>query len=293
VVRAGIETSLPLIEARKHDLTLQIQGASIPVSGDLVRLTQVVSNLLNNAAKFQDEGGQISVTVAQEGPDALVRVADRGIGISPQALPRVFDLFAQADKRVDRPEVGLGIGLSLVKNLVELHAGTVTAESAGQGKGSEFTIRLPRAAEPARSRSDGAPSPRRPGVAAGRSVLVVDDNRDAATSLAKLLHRDGYDTQVAHDGHEALRMAEARRPQIVLLDLGMPELDGFDVCRTLRARGHSEAFIVAITGYAQEEDRKRSREAGFDAHLVKPVHPDRLAKLLFDRYSAAQSAGSA
>jgi signal transduction histidine kinase len=293
VVRAGIETSLPLIEARKHDLTLQIQGASIPVSGDLVRLTQVVSNLLNNAAKFQEEGGQISVTVAQDGPDAIVRIADRGIGISPKALPRVFELFAQADKPIDRPEVGLGIGLSLVKNLVELHDGTVTAESAGLGKGSEFTIRLPRAADPAGSRSAGELRTRRAGAVAGRSVLVVDDNRDAATSLAKLLHRDGYDTQVAHDGHEALRMAEARRPQIVLLDLGMPELDGFDVCRTLRARGHSEAFIVAITGYAQEEDRKRSREAGFDAHLVKPVHPDRLAKLLFDRYSAAQSPGPA
>jgi two-component system CheB/CheR fusion protein len=258
-----------------------------------VRLTQVVSNLLNNAAKFQDEGGQISVTVAQEGPDAIVRIADRGVGISPQTLPRVFDLFAQADKPTDRPEVGLGIGLSLVKNLVELHGGTIKAESAGQGQGSEFTIRLPRVAEPARSRSAGELGTRRSGAAAGRSVLVVDDNRDAATSLAKLLHRDGYDTQVAHDGHEALRLAEARRPEIVLLDLGMPELDGFDVCRTLRARGHKEAFIVAITGYAQEEDRKRSREAGFDAHLVKPVHPDRLATLLFEHYGATQGATSA
>jgi signal transduction histidine kinase len=283
VVRAGIETSRPLIEARGHALTLQVPDTAIPVSGDLVRLTQVVANLLNNAAKYQDEGGEISVTVAQEGPDAIARVADRGIGIPAQTLPRVFELFAQAHKPIDRPEGGLGIGLSLVKNLVELHGGTVEAESAGPGQGSEFTIRLPRAAEEAR------PSPtvelRAPRAgAAGQSVLVVDDNRDAATSLAKLLDRDGYDTQVAHDGHEALRLAEARPPEIVLLDLGMPELDGFDVCRALRARGHSEAFIVAITGYAQEEDRRRSREAGFDAHLVKPVHPDRLAKVLGERY---------
>jgi signal transduction histidine kinase len=288
VVRAGVETSLPLIEARKHDLILQIPGAAIPVSGDQVRLTQVVANLLNNAAKFQDEGGQISVTVALDGPDATVRIADRGIGIAPQTLPRVFDLFAQADKPIDRPEVGLGIGLSIVKNLVELHGGTVKAESAGPGQGSEFTIRLPRAPEPARPSSAGERGACRSAGAAGQSVLVVDDNRDAATSLAKLLHRDGFDTQVAHDGKEALRMAEARPPQIVLLDLGMPELDGFDVCRELRARGHNDAFIVAITGYAQDEDRKRSREAGFDAHLVKPVHPDRLTRLLFERGSAPQ-----
>jgi signal transduction histidine kinase len=284
VVRAGIETSRPLIAAREHHLSLQVPDAAVPVSGDLVRLTQVVSNLLNNAAKFQDEAGQISVTIAQEGPDAVVRVADHGIGIPPQTLPRVFDLFAQAHKPIDRPEGGLGIGLSLVKNLVELHGGTVEAESAGQGQGSEFTIRLPRAAEEARATPAGELRAPRSGGAAGQSVLVVDDNRDAAMSLAKLLHRDGYDTQVAHDGHEALRMAQARPPEIVLLDLGMPELDGFDVCRELRAQGHSEAFIVAITGYAQEEYRRRSREAGFDAHLVKPVHPDLLAKLLGERY---------
>jgi CheY-like chemotaxis protein/anti-sigma regulatory factor (Ser/Thr protein kinase) len=251
-----------------------------------VRLTQVVSNVLNNAAKFQDEGGQITVTVAQEGRDVSVRIADRGIGIPRHTLPRVFDLFAQADKPIDRAHGGLGIGLSLVKTLVELHGGTVTAESAGPGQGSEFTIRLPGASQDVRAgRRDGARA-RRAAQAAGQTVLVVDDNRDAATSLARLLDIDGYRTQVAHDGHEALRMAEAKPPEIVLLDLGMPDLSGFDVCRALRARGHREAFIVAVTGYAQEEDRRRSREAGFDAHLVKPVHPDVLAKLLGDRHAA-------
>ena len=285
VVRAGIETSRPFIEARKHALLLRAPESPVWVSGDPVRLTQVVANVLNNAAKFQDEGGKITVTVAQEGPDASVRIADRGIGIPRHTLPRVFDLFAQAEKPIDRAHSGLGIGLSLVKTLVELHGGTVTADSAGLGEGSEFTIRLASAMQDVRARS-GESLPLRSAQAAGQTVLVVDDNRDAATSLAQLLDLDGYRTQVAHDGHEALRMAEAKPPEIVLLDLGMPELSGFDVCRALRARGHREAFIVAVTGYAQEEDRRRSREAGFDAHLVKPVHPDVLAKLLGERSAA-------
>jgi signal transduction histidine kinase len=287
MVRAGIETSRPVIEARKHALVLRAPESPVWVSGDPVRLTQVISNVLNNAAKFQDEGGKITVTVAQEGKDASVRIADRGIGIPRHTLPRVFDLFSQAEKPIDRAHGGLGIGLSLVKTLVELHRGTVTAESAGLGQGSEFTIRLPSALQDDRADRSGKPLSGR-AHAGGQSVLVVDDNRDAATSLARLLDLDGYRTEVAHDGHEALRMAEAKPPEIVLLDLGMPELNGFDVCRALRARGHREAFIVAVTGYAQEEDRRRSREAGFDAHLVKPVHPDVLARLLVERSTTLQ-----
>jgi CheY-like chemotaxis protein len=252
----------------------------VRVSGDLVRLTQVVSNLLNNAAKFQDEGGWVSVSAQREGERAVIRVADRGIGIPAELIDTVFDLFAQVERTMDRAEGGLGIGLSLVRNLVQMHGGRVSARSAGRGRGSEFCVSLPCLPVESALRPDTGVSALAERPVTGLRVLVVDDNRDAADSLALLLKLRGYQTFVTHDGDAALEAAERAHPHVVLLDLGLPGLDGFEVCRRLRLQGHEKAVIVAITGYGQAEDRRRSGAAGFDAHLVKPVNPDELVKLV-------------
>lgn len=281
VVAAGIETSRPHIDGRQHELVLRFPESPVRVFGDRIRLTQVVSNLLNNAAKFQEKGGKITVIVDRDGGDAIVRIEDRGIGIAPETLPRVFDLFVQYDHPTTRTERGLGIGLSLVKDLLALHDGSVSAHSDGLGHGSEFVIRLPCRGDAVRT-APLAEMPQRGPARRRQRILVVDDNRDAAISLALLLRHDGHEVEVAHDGPEALRLASLRRPEVVLLDLGMPQMDGFEVCRAFRERGH-DAFMVALTGYGQEEDRRRSREAGFDSHLVKPALPDVIAKLLADR----------
>ena len=280
IITGAIETSRPMIDARRHELIVRLPEGPVPVSGDLVRLTQVVSNLLNNAAKFQDEGGWISVSVAREDDWAVVRVADRGIGIPSGMIDSVFDLFAQVERTMDRAESGLGIGLSLVRSLVQMHGGRVSASSGGRGRGSEFCVRLPCLATPVSSTASSSPGPGPERPLPGLSVLIVDDNQDAADSLALLLNLRGYRTLVTHDGDAALEAAERAHPQVILLDLGLPGLDGFEVCRRLRSGGHEKAVIVAITGYGQDEDRRRSRTAGFDAHLVKPVNPDELVKLV-------------
>jgi two-component system CheB/CheR fusion protein len=287
VVSGALETSRPMIDARRHEFTLVQPDERIYVAGDLVRLTQVIANLLNNAAKFQAEGGTIELIVERDGDDACVHVRDRGIGIAPEMLGEVFDLFAQVERTMDRSEGGLGIGLSLVKTLVEMHGGSVMARSAGRGKGSEFSIRLPRLPDDAAfaasevEAGDAAPSGR------SLSVLVVDDNRDAAESLALLLRLRGHHTATAHDGRKALQLALETNPDVVLLDLGLPGIDGFEVCRALREQSFP-AYVVAVTGYGREADRRRSKSAGFDAHLVKPVDPDGLVRLLAD---AAASRG--
>ena len=286
VVSAAVETSRPRIDARRHQLELRLPGAPVRVAGDLVRLTQVVSNLLNNAAKFQDEGGLISVRAGLEDGEAVIRVRDQGTGIAPEMLGAVFELFAQAERTMDRAEGGLGIGLSLVKSLVEMHGGRVGVYSAGRGRGSEFTVRLP-----ALEASDevGRGTGRRAvqtQPASGARVLVVDDNRDAADSLTMLLELRGFVASVCHDGNDALRSALQGRPDVIVLDLGLPGIDGFEVCRRLREGGMQQTCIVAVTGFGQDEDRRRSQTVGFDAHLVKPVDPDELVKRIEESLSA-------
>jgi CheY-like chemotaxis protein/two-component sensor histidine kinase len=289
VIARGVETVGPLIELQGHRLELAVPDESLPLNADPVRLGQVVSNLLTNAAKYTEPGGRIRVTAAREGDEVVLGVEDSGIGIPAETLPHVFDLFVQAENAATRAQGGLGIGLTLVKNLVELHGGTVAATSAGAGRGSRFVVRLPTA--PAAFSSGSAGSAERGTLegsssptersSSGRRLLVVDDNADAATTLAMLLQLKGYEVHVAHDGRTALAMAAAIRPELVFLDLGMPGMDGFETARRLRGTAESEKIVlVALTGWGQEDDRRRTAEAGFDHHLVKPPEPDRIDELL-------------
>jgi signal transduction histidine kinase len=280
VIDAAVETSRPLIDAQKHDLVVTLPKERVRIEGDLTRLTQVVANLLNNAAKYQNERGRIELTAVSERGEAVISVTDHGVGIAPEMLAQVFELFSQGERAPDRAQGGLGIGLSLVKNLVEMHRGSVGAVSAGLGKGSTFMVRLPAvSAEPAALaplKADSAV------VTAAESlrVLVVDDSPDAAESLAKLLRLAGHEVLVAHDGQRALEIAAADRPTVMLLDIGLPGMDGYEVCRRMRQQGFSKARIIAVTGYGQDRDRQRSREAGFDSHAIKPVDPSELMKLV-------------
>ncbi|KQP19564.1 CheR family methyltransferase [Pseudorhodoferax sp. Leaf267] len=279
VVQRAVEIGQASITARQQALT--VHGADdVLVEGDLLRLTQVFANLLNNASKYTDERGAITLWVEPAGDQVCVRIEDNGAGISSEMLPRVFDLFSQADTTLDRAKGGLGLGLTLVQQLVQLHGGTVQAESAGLGMGSTFTVCLPMLARRAPQPGDaGAPSDR----AGPRSmrVLVVDDNVDGADSLAQVLGFDGHEVHVAYDGHEAVRMAAAVRPDVVVLDIGLPGMDGYQVARVLRgAAATSAVTLVALTGYGQPEDIARATAAGFDRHLVKPVDPDVLSQIV-------------
>ncbi len=276
IVQRALETSRPLIDARHHRLAVQLPGEPVRVQGDAVRLAQALSNLLNNAAKFTDQGGEIRIAVECGPTEVAIRVKDTGRGIDPAMAPRLFDLFFQAEHTIDRAEGGLGIGLSLAQRLVAMHGGTVQAQSAGRGQGSELTIRLPRLprlpdAPLAEVHAASAANP----AAAGVRVLVVDDNRDLADSLALLLESNGYTVVTAYDGEMAVGLALADPPpHAVLLDLGLPGLDGYAVARAIRSRARSDLpaiRLIAMTGYGQPEDRERSRAAGLDAHLVKPV----------------------
>ena len=279
VIESALETSRPGIDARGHEIVVHMPEKPIELEGDPARLTQVISNLLNNAAKFQDDGGRIELRVDEDGEFALVSVRDQGYGIPAAGLKRVFDLFTQGERGNDRTQGGLGIGLSLVRNLVELHGGFVSAHSAGPGRGSTFIVRLPRVV--ASPRPEGAAKAKEgAGSDEPQRVLVVDDNLDAADSLAILLRLRGHEVFVAHDGTQALQLAEAETPSLVLMDLGLPEMDGYELCRRFRERGWGEMRIVAMTGYGQERDRIKAQAAGFDAHAVKPVEFSELARLL-------------
>ncbi len=283
VVRQALETSRPLLDARHHELTTLFPAAPIHVFGDLTRLSQVLSNLLNNAAKYTDDGGRIQVTVERvmEGAlsEAVIRVRDSGRGIDPKALDNLFDLFYQVDRNLDRSDGGLGIGLSLVKSLVEMHGGRVEAHSAGRGQGSEFVVRLPvLREEPRVPRADESTAPAN--ATRGLSILVVDDNRDSAETMAMLLEMEGHQAMMAFDGKEAVEVALAERPAVVLLDIGLPQMNGYDACRAMRQGGLNDTLLVAMTGYGREEDRRLSHEVGFDAHLVKPVDLQAVRKLL-------------
>jgi two-component system CheB/CheR fusion protein len=282
VARRAIDSARSAIDARGHLLEVELPAEPMPVDADSTRLEQIVWNLLSNATKYTDPGGTIRLRAAREGDELVLRIEDTGIGIEPAILPRVFEMFVQAGDLAGRSEGGLGLGLSLVKALIELHGGRVEAASAGPGAGSAFTVRLPVAPAPdrpsARDQDDLAPKGRPP----RRRVLVVDDNVDAAVSLGRLLTRlYGQDVCVVHDGPSALRSAEEFRPEVVLLDLGMPGMDGYEVARRLRDRPDSSgATLVALTGWGQESDRQKSRLAGIDHHLVKPVEPETLCSIL-------------
>jgi PAS domain S-box-containing protein len=286
VIRQAVETSRPLIAQREHELAVDVPHHPLRVRGDAVRLTQVVSNLLNNAAKYTDVGGRIGLALKQDGAQAVIKVTDNGIGIPAHMLERVFDLFTQADSG-SRAQGGLGIGLTLVRRLVEMHAGTIEAHSPGPGRGSEFVVRLPVGLDvPVGAELDESPDGRPAGLAGGsapehKRILVVDDNVDAAESLSRMLRLLEHEVRVAHDGIEALAAAEHMQPDVVLLDIGLPRMDGLEVARRLREWAFgTRPLLVATTGFDQAEDRRRIAEAGFDHHLIKPLDPGVLRSLV-------------
>lgn len=282
-VEAAVEACRPSVDAKGHALALDLPAEPLPVDADRTRLVQVVANLLTNAAKYSDPGGRIAVTARREGDEVVVAVADTGLGIAPHLLPTLWDLFTQVRDTLDKAQGGLGIGLALVKKLVEMHGGTVAAHSDGVGRGSTFTVRLPLAAgghtagAPRPASGDPPPAPR----PAGRRVLVVDDNADGAESLSELLRLLGHEVRTAPDGPAALGTARAFRPAVVLCDIGLPGMDGYEVARRLRADAATAgAVLVAVTGWGSDDDRRKSREAGFDRHLTKPVAPTALVEVL-------------
>jgi CheY-like chemotaxis protein/two-component sensor histidine kinase len=278
VVQRAVETSRPVIEEAGHQLTIDVPKSPIYVDADITRLAQVFSNLLNNAAKYTECGGRIQLSVAREGGEAVVSVKDNGIGIPKPMLPHVFDMFTQVDRTLERSQGGLGIGLSIVKSLVEMHGGSVEAKSDGQGRGSEFLVRLPVVLSVMHPQTDDAV---RVSSSNRRRVLVVDDNRDAATSLSVMLGLMGHESKTAYDGLEALEVAEVFRPDLILLDIGMPKLNGYDTARRIREQPWGKRVVlVALTGWGQDEDRRMSQAAGFDLHVVKPIEPAELKKLL-------------
>jgi len=282
LIRNAVETSRPVIDAGQHKFTVTLPEQPVFLQGDGARLTQVVANLLNNAAMYQEERGRIDLICEVVDDNVEIRVKDRGVGIAANMHNEVFELFAQGERPPAASHGGLGIGLSLVKRLAEMHGGSVRVFSEGPGHGSEFIVSLPvqapeagpdtHAATGRSTRPDGKP----------RRILIVDDNRDSADSLAALLRLGGHEVFVANDGATALEKTEEEEPEVVLLDIGLPGIDGYEVCRGIRARGFGEIQVIALTGYGQDRDRKRTEQAGFDHHLVKPVDLNELLRLLAD-----------
>jgi CheY-like chemotaxis protein len=288
VVQRAVETSRPLIEAAAHQLTVSLPPEPILLDADPVRLAQAFSNLLNNAAKYSERAGRIWLTAelasgGREPPrEVVVRVRDTGVGIPADKLPHVFEMFMQVERSLERSQGGLGIGLTLVQRLVQMHEGSVEAHSDGPGKGSEFIVRLPVVIVPkpqgVQERGGNGESAR---ARVRRRILVVDDNRDSADSLAMMLKLLGHDVATAHDGLAAVERVRAFQPDVALLDLGMPKLNGYDAARRIRQQPWGQGLVlIALTGWGQEEDMQRSQEAGFDYHLVKPVELAALEKLL-------------
>ena len=311
----AVETSRPTIDMHHHRLSLVLPPGAVLIDADLNRMAQVLSNLLNNAAKYTEDGGQIRLAVSVEGADVVFRVRDNGVGIPPEMLSRVFDLFAQVGHSLDRAQGGIGLGLNLVRSLTEMHGGSVQARSEGAGRGSEFLVRLPvmtraqaqaraelgprsDALAPARTRTrrrahvpipdlaadgENGTSPTLPSPAPTRRVLVVDDNATAAQSMALILKLEGYQVQVAFDGVSAIEAVRSFRPAAVLMDIGLPGLDGLEVARRIRQDPELNSgidLLAALTGFAEDEARVRSEQAGFDHHLVKPVNPEAVLALL-------------
>ena len=282
VVAAASETVQPLLEQKRQSLELNNEATDLFVRGDPVRLSQVVGNLLHNAAKYTGEAGRIVLTTRANGGRAEICVRDTGIGISADSMPHIFELFTQIPSERVNTSGGLGIGLALVRALVELHGGEIIAASDGLDRGSEFTVRLPLfASEPAAAGATNIVPPKDQVVPVRRNILIADDNQDALESLALMLRLEGHEVHCASDGEEALALAGLRRPEIVVLDVGMPKLDGCEVARRIRAESWGRgAVLVALTGWGQDVDRRRSREAGFDMHLVKPVDPATICDML-------------
>jgi CheY-like chemotaxis protein len=285
VVQNAVETAARSSKAADTNSTSPCRLSRF-TSMPSVRLAQVFSNLLNNAAKYSERGGHIRLTGERQGGDLEMSVKDEGMGVAPEMLPRIFEIFSQAKRVLERSQGGLGIGLSLVRGLVELHGGSVEARSDGPGNGSEFIVRLPAVVptvveEPVPRSGNGEQA----GLAKGR-LLIVDDLEDSADSLAKLMRLMGHEVRTAYDGEEALVAAENFKPELILLDIGMPKLNGYDVCRRIRKESWGkEMYLVALTGWGQEDDRRRTAEAGFNQHMVKPVEPIELMKLLASLYA--------
>jgi len=287
VLQSAVEASLPLIEQMGHTLSVTEPTHTLMVDADVTRLAQVFVNLLNNAAKYSDRGGHIDLHVARDGSDVMVTVHDTGIGITADQLPRIFEMFTQVDRSLEKSQGGLGIGLTLVKRIVALHGGSVEAKSDGPGHGSTFLVRLPVVvdASPTRAAGDGEETPARSAL----RILIVDDNRDAADSLAMVLRIMSNDVRTAYNGKEGVDTAEAFRPDVILFDIGMPTLNGFEACRRVREQSWGRSMVlIAVTGWGQDEDRRRSRAAGFDHHMVKPVDMQALLKVLAGVRSAAR-----
>jgi len=282
LIARAVEIVQPLIQERGHELTTEIPAGTLRVNADPLRLTQALGKVLGNAAKYTERGGRITLTVCPQGTEVEIRVRDTGIGIPAEVLPRIFDLFTQIDRRSDHPHSGLGIGLALVRRLLQMHDGTITAHSEGTGLGSEFVIRLPLLLETTHS-ADGRQSSARTDDAlpVRRRILVADDNADALETLATVLELGGHEVFSAANGSLALESAERHLPEVALLDIGMPLLDGYEVARRIRAQAWGKRItLVALTGWGQESDRRRSQEAGFDSHLVKPLDLEKLTQLL-------------
>lgn len=278
IVQTALETSRPAIDEAGHELQISVPTGPVYVDADVTRLAQVISNLLNNAAKYTERGGRIRLAVERRGGEVIVTVRDNGIGIPAHMLPHVFDMFTQVDRNLERSQGGLGIGLSIVKRLVEMHGGSVEARSDGHGMGSEFIVRLPVVLSVTQPQADDA-EPIHP--SSRRRILVVDDNRDAAMSLAMMLKVMGNDVKTANDGLEALDVAAVYRPDLILLDIGMPRLNGYETAKQIREQAWGKRIrLVALTGWGQDNDRRKSQDAGFDSHMVKPIDPAALKKLL-------------
>jgi PAS domain S-box-containing protein len=291
VIRQAVETSGPLIDAQQHKLTIDIPKEEILLEADVIRLTQVFANLLNNAAKYTPRQGHIAIKVSRQGDWATVSVVDSGIGIPEELLAKIFDMFMQVDYSLGRAQGGLGIGLSLVKRLVEMHGGTVEARSQGSGAGSEFIVRL-RTASQAAQAADSGTAEKEPARPVSRRILVADDNKDSATSLALILSMMGHETKTANDGVEALEVGDEFRPEVALVDIGMPKLNGYDTARQMRQKPWGRnALLVALTGWGQEDDLRRSSDAGFDTHLVKPVDVAEIVELVA-RIGAPEGSGT-
>jgi PAS domain S-box-containing protein len=284
VIQQAVEVARPLLDSAGHQLTIDLPDEPVYLSADRARLTQVFGNLLNNSSKYTRPEGKISLSAKRAGGEVIVTVKDNGAGIQADKLDSIFDMFMQVDRTSERSQGGLGIGLTLVKRLVEMHGGSIVVTSAGEGLGSEFTVRLPALSKPTAVESQPEIEPESP---PGRRILIVDDNRDSADSLAMLLEITGNQTFMAHDGLEAIQAVEKYRPEVVLLDIGLPKLDGHEVCRRVREQPWGKDIVViALTGWGQEDDRRKSEEAGFNGHLVKPVDYDMLLELLGELMNA-------
>jgi CheY-like chemotaxis protein len=283
VVESAVEAIGPLMDEQGHKLSITLPSTPILLDADSTRLAQVFSNLLNNAAKYSERGGHIALCAEPGQEEVVVRITDRGIGIPADQLGRIFEMFAQVDPAFESTQGGLGIGLSLVKRLVEMHGGRIEAHSDGLGRGSEFTVRLPVAgSQPVPGLHSGSDAGEEVSACAAKyRILIVDDNRLSAKSTAMLLRLMGHELATAHDGIEGMERARTFRPDVILLDIGLPNVNGYEAARRIRGESWGKSvFLVAVTGFGQEEDRRRSLEAGFDYHMVKPINIDELEKKL-------------